>query len=66
MVDKFKDEIRDMRNVSLVGIIVATVFFVILLFSFGNQECPINTYLMNNNCYDCMKNQNNCVICSGF
>jgi hypothetical protein len=35
MVDKFKDEIRDMRNVSLGGIVVAMIIGVIIIFSFG-------------------------------
>lgn len=35
MVGKFKSEMRDMRNISLSGIIVAAILCVAIVFSFG-------------------------------
>jgi hypothetical protein len=40
MVDKFKEEIRDMRNISLGGIVIALIIGVIIVFSFGLTGCP--------------------------
>jgi len=40
MVDKFKEEIRDMRNISLGGIVIALIIGVIIVFSFGQTGCP--------------------------
>jgi hypothetical protein len=40
ILDKFKNELRDMRNISLGGILVAMIFGVIIIFSFGQMGCP--------------------------
>lgn len=40
MVDKFKEEIRDMRNISLGGIVIALIIGVIIVYSFGLTGCP--------------------------
>jgi hypothetical protein len=40
ILDKFKEEIRDMRNISLGGILVAMILGVIIIFLFGQTGCP--------------------------